>query len=65
MVINEYETLGRMSFNIPVAYALLGSLNEKEGKPDQASNCFSKVLNMVNIEGSHSMAKEYFSDFNK
>lgn len=63
-VINEYETLGRMSYNIPLAYALLGSLSEKEGKLDQANRCFSKVLKMVNIEGSHSIAKEYFSEIN-
>ncbi|WP_224490710.1 M1 family aminopeptidase [Robertkochia flava] len=63
-VINEYETLGRMSYDIPLAYALMGSLSEKEGKPNQAHRYFSKALKMVNIEGSHTMAKEYFSRVN-
>jgi tetratricopeptide (TPR) repeat protein len=64
-VIDEYEKLGRMSYNIPLAYATLGSLNEIEGKTDQADKCFTKVLSMVNIEGSHSIAKKYFSTVGK
>lgn len=61
-VVDEYEVLGRMSFNVPLAYALFGSLSQKEGNLDTASKYFSQVLKMVNVEGSHSMAKNYFSD---
>ncbi|MTI41415.1 M1 family aminopeptidase [Fulvivirga lutimaris] len=63
--IDEYETRGTMSYSTPLAYAILGNLNEIEGKLNEANRCFTKVLSMVNIEGSHSMAQQYFSKINK
>jgi len=63
-VIDEYEAQRKMTFEVPLAYALMGSLYESEGNFELANEHFSKVLSMVNIEGSHAMAKKYFSNRN-
>ena len=60
-VLNEYKRTGRMSMEIPYAYALMGRLSEEEGDLEGADNYFSQVLKMTNQDGSYAKAKAYFS----
>lgn len=64
-VTEEYEMYDRMSYDVPYAFALLGQLYNDQGDKKKAEASFNKVLNMVNIEGSHSMAHHYFAQNSK
>ena len=59
-VINEHEIHGKLSIDVPHAYSLLGKLYDETNNKEMADYCYNKVLNMVNIEGTHREAKAYF-----
>ena len=60
-VIEELENSNKSSMDKPVAYAHLGKLYAETNRHDLAKHYYSEVLKMVNIEGSHQMAREYFA----
>jgi len=61
-IISEYESLRQFVIDVPLAYAYLGKIHQKTGNIEEADKCFTEVLNLIDIIGSHNMANEYFSD---
>lgn len=61
-IIGEYESSGKFVVDVPLAYAYLGKIHQKTGNIEEADKCFTEVLNLKDIIGTHNMANEYFAD---
>ncbi len=61
-IITTYESSGQLIIDVPLAYANLGKIHQEAGNIEEADKCFTEVLNLIDISGSHRMALEYFAD---
>ena len=60
-VIEWFEETNRINFSIPYAYTGMGEIYDKKGNIDKAAVYFTKVLELINVEGTHAKAKAFFA----
>ena len=60
-VIEWFEETNRINFWIPYAYTGMGEIYDKQGNTDKAAVYFTKVLELINVEGTHAKAKAFFA----
>lgn len=60
-VIEWFEETNRINFWIPIAYTGMGEIYDKQGNTDKAAVYFTKVLELINVEGTHAKAKAFFA----
>jgi len=59
-VTESFESEGTMSHTIPYAYCGLGKTYEAMGQNEKASLYYKKVLQLIDVDGTHARARAFF-----